>query len=264
MQLTNLDQLNDHYLHVYLSPHLDDAALSCGGAILQQRAAGEPVLVVTICTAAPPPEGPFNALAQRFHADWGLAPEQVVSARLEEDRASMERLGVDYWWANRLDAIYRVPEVYDSRDALFSPRNANNDLLLADLHGLLAALAERLPHATFYAPLAIGYHVDHQITHRAALEVLADRLLCYEDIPYVNWPGAIEQRMGELAGAFTPQRLPIGPALPGKLEAIAAYSSQLNELFGSPEGMRSSVSAYAQRVRPEHDDYGEQQWRPVK
>ncbi|HEU4324120.1 MAG TPA: PIG-L family deacetylase [Roseiflexaceae bacterium] len=264
MQITTLDQLSDHYLHVYLSPHLDDAALSSGGAILQQRAAGEAVLVVTICTAAPPPEGPFNALAQRFHADWGLGPDQVVSARLEEDRAAMERLGVDYLWAERLDAIYRSPEVYDSRDALFSPINASNDRLLPDLHGLLSELAERLPHAVFYAPLAIGYHVDHQITHRAALETLGDRVLFYEDIPYVNWPNAIEQRMGELAGALSPQRVGIGPSLAGKLESIAAYASQLNELFGSPEGMRASVTAYAQRVRPEHDEYGEQQWHVKK
>lgn len=264
MPITTLDQLHKHYLHVYLSPHLDDAALSCGGAILQQRMAGEAVLVITLCTAAPPPAGPFNALAQRFHADWGLAPEQVVSARLAEDRAAMEQLGVDYLWAERLDAIYRCPEVYDSRAVLFTPLNNDNDPLLADLRGLLTDLAERLPQAMFYAPLAIGYHVDHQITHRAALETLGERLLCYEDIPYVNWPGAIEQRLGELAGAFTPQRLAIGPALAGKLESIAAYTSQLHELFGGPAGMRASVTAYAQRVRPEQDEYGEQYWRPVQ
>ena len=37
--------------HVYLSPHLDDAVLSCGGAIHRAGAAGEAVLVITVFAA---------------------------------------------------------------------------------------------------------------------------------------------------------------------------------------------------------------------
>ena len=38
----------NYYNHVYLSPHLDDIALSCAGRIAAQVAAGELVLVVTV------------------------------------------------------------------------------------------------------------------------------------------------------------------------------------------------------------------------
>ncbi|RMD73788.1 MAG: PIG-L family deacetylase, partial [Chloroflexi bacterium] len=40
--------LPDGYRHIVLSPHLDDAALSCGGFIARATALGEPVLVVNI------------------------------------------------------------------------------------------------------------------------------------------------------------------------------------------------------------------------
>src|SRR6266545_1363225 len=155
MQLESFDQLNDAYKHVYLSPHLDDAPLSCGGAMAAHMAAGERVLVVTICTAAPPAAGPFSALAEELHTNWGLAADQAVAARLREERLAMERLGVDYFWVDRLDAIYRYPELYNRRESLFGTP-APDDPLFADLRKLFGELHQRLPSATCYAPLGIG------------------------------------------------------------------------------------------------------------
>ena len=74
MRIEDFDQIQAGYRHIYLSPHLDDAALSCGGGIAAQRAAGERVLVVTFCTGAPAPDMQFSDLAQEFHRKWGLAP----------------------------------------------------------------------------------------------------------------------------------------------------------------------------------------------
>src|SRR5258705_8534487 len=85
MQLEDLRQIHDGYDHIYLSPHLDDAALSCGGAIARHANAGARVLVVTLCTAAPPPAGPFSDFANAVHQSWGLASAEVVRARLRED-----------------------------------------------------------------------------------------------------------------------------------------------------------------------------------
>jgi len=39
---------------IYLSPHLDDAVLSCGGIIWQQVQSGHQVEIWTICAADPP------------------------------------------------------------------------------------------------------------------------------------------------------------------------------------------------------------------
>jgi LmbE family N-acetylglucosaminyl deacetylase len=190
MHIEDLGRARDDYAHVYLSPHLDDAALSCGGRIAAQVAGGERVLAITFCTASPPPDGPFSELARRFHADWGLAPGEVVAARLEEDRQAMERLGCDYHWAGLLDAIYRYPQAYDSRDALFGTP-APDDPLFAVLGRFVGGLRARFPQATFYAPLGVGSHVDHLIAFAAARASLGDAARFYEDIHYVLSPARL-------------------------------------------------------------------------
>jgi len=58
---------------------LRDLACMAGGrtvlAVEELRiAAGERVLSITLCSAAPNPAGPFSALADEFHGQWGLSP----------------------------------------------------------------------------------------------------------------------------------------------------------------------------------------------
>jgi len=40
--------MNNRYNHVYLSPHLDDAILSCGSLINKQKRHKESVLIITM------------------------------------------------------------------------------------------------------------------------------------------------------------------------------------------------------------------------
>ena len=260
MQLESFDQLNDAYKHVYLSPHLDDAPLSCGGAIAAHIAAGERVLVVTICTAAPPPAGPFSALAQELHANWGLAADQAMATRLREERLAMERLGVDYFWLDRLDAIYRYSEAYHTRESLFGTP-APDDPLFADLRTFFGKLHERLPSATCHAPLGIGSHVDHLITHSAIRYRLGDAARFYEDLPYAVVPGATDQRLAQLTGIVSATTIRIDDTLAQKLQSIHAYASQLKELFGEPERMEQVMTNYAASILPPGGRYGERIWR---
>ncbi|MCP5190661.1 MAG: PIG-L family deacetylase, partial [Pseudomonadales bacterium] len=41
------------YDSIYLSPHLDDVPLSCGGQVYQETSAGRRVLVVTLVAGRP-------------------------------------------------------------------------------------------------------------------------------------------------------------------------------------------------------------------
>jgi len=261
MQLENLDQLNNQYPHVYLSPHLDDAPLSCGGTIAAQLAAGEPVLVVTICTAVPPAGGPYSALAEQLHANWGLTADRAVVARRREERLAMERLGVDYYWADRLDAIYRYPEAYNTRESLFGTPMPG-DPLFADLRALFEELHERLPSATCYAPLGIGSHVDHLITHQVIRDTLGITVRFYEDLPYAaTAPGSLDQRLAQLAGVVSATTIPIDATLGQKLHAIHAYASQFKELFGEPARMEQVMTDYAASLLPHGGRYGERTWQ---
>src|SRR5512147_2981800 len=106
MHFEDLRQIDNNYDHVYLSPHLDDAALSCGGAIARYSESEARVLVTTICTAAPPPEASFSSFASELHHKWGLPAATAVEARLHEDTRAMEQLGADSYWVGMADAIY--------------------------------------------------------------------------------------------------------------------------------------------------------------
>ena len=259
-QITDFNDLQDRYTHIYLSPHLDDAVLSCGGAIVGHRRAGEQVLVVTLCTAAPPTEGPFSPLAQEFHREWALPPDQVVAARLREEAMAMERVDVDYYWVGMIDAIYRYPEPYHSFETLFGAPAAD-DPLAADLREWLEQLQRRLPNARFYAPLGVGRHVDHLITHAVARDSLADRIAFYEDFPYVTVDGALDQRMSHIDQALEHETIVIDSMLEQKIVAIDAYASQLNILFGGSAAMAQSVTNYAQSLDPVDGTYAERLWR---
>ncbi|MEN9934348.1 MAG: hypothetical protein RLZZ387_927 [Chloroflexota bacterium] len=260
MRVEDLRQIHGTYDHVYLSPHLDDASLSCGASIASQLARGERVLVVTLSTATPPPAGPFNAVAVEFHADWGLEAADVMRVRLGEDTLAMERLGCDYVWADVLDAIYRVPESYRSRETLFSLPVAH-DPLHTELRRLLAELRARVPGATFYAPLGVGSHVDHLITYAAAIDAAGSPLAFYEDVNYVLTPGTLERRLADVAERLEPRTVAVDEqALARKISSIAAYESQVNELFDGAEPMAEAITAYARSLRPEGASYGERVW----
>src|SRR5262245_1459825 len=201
MQLEDLRQIHGGYDHVYLSPHLDDAALCCGGASARHANAGARVLVVTLCTAAPSPDASLSRFAKDHHIMWGFAAEQAMAERRREDDLALARLDADTYRADLLDAIYRMPEVYVDNDALFGTP-VPHDPLLYSARQLIAALRSRLPGATFYAPLGVGSHVDHQIVYAATRAEAGTVAAFYEDFPYVLQQGALEQRMRALGQRF--------------------------------------------------------------
>lgn len=262
MRYEDISQLPHAYEHVYLSPHLDDAVLSCGGALARHVVNGARALVVTLCTAVPPSDGPFSDLAREFHGQWGLSPAEVVTTRLREDEVAMARIGVDYMYVGMMDALYRHPNAYNSRATIFGPPAAD-DPLYKPLTQFMTTLREHMPEATFYVPLGAGKHVDHQITYQAALDALGESMAFYEDIPYVLQQDVLQQRLNELDAPFVASILDIDSGLLRKIRAAAAYESQLEALFGGAAAMEQQLHDYAEDLRPEAGTYGERLWLRV-
>jgi len=100
-----------------------------------------------------------------------------------------------------------------------------------------------------FAPLAVGFHVDHQLTFWAARR-LGPRfgILNYEDYPYAGKPGALQRRLDELTLPAEPRTTPISDLIGIKIASIARYKSQLDYLFGSSDAMPPAIRAYAQSV----------------
>lgn len=254
MRLESLDQINQHYRHIYLQPHFDDAALSCGGAIKQETATGQRVLVITVFGGIPPQDAGISEFALATHAKMSLpaSAASAVGIRREEDEAAIGSLGADTMWLPYLDAIYRgSPALYQSNDAIFGTVAQGDTQLDEELGALFSNIAERAPLAAIYAPLGVGHHVDHQLLCSAA-DRLAQRKLnikFYEDFPYVTRPGALEERQRELTIPMEYELAEISGQIRDKEEAIALYRSQVPQLFGTEEAMRQAVREYSGSLR---------------
>jgi LmbE family N-acetylglucosaminyl deacetylase len=214
---------------VILSPHLDDAALSCWHLL---TAPGE-VLVINVFAGVPASlDGP--AWWDRYTGATDSA--QRVRERLQEDRRALALAGRTAVHLDLLDEQYR-----ESGQPL----------------GPLTAQIERLlpSGAGVYAPAAMALHADHALVRAAALELRARgfAVSLYADLPHATvhgWPGWVTGSHSatpqDLAGAMWDRAL-AGTTIPPeemaptvhvlgakahslKLEAVHTYATQLQGL----------------------------------
>ncbi|MCI5210100.1 MAG: PIG-L family deacetylase [Candidatus Electrothrix sp. ATG2] len=231
MLLNNLDEAYN-YDHIYLAPHPDDAALSCGGAIACRHLKGERQLVVTLCSAIP------------------STAELYWRQRLEEDKRALGVLGADRLLGGFLDAPFRHP-TYEQENCLFASPETN-DSMQKDVEQLLAAIAEQNRQAKFYVPLGVGSHVDHLITYDAAQTIThVTAIHFYEDFPYTaKNPNALEVRLAALNDNFTVVDTDVRHCFLKKAEAVAQYTSQVHFLFGNFDTALQALIQEGQRVLP--------------
>jgi len=130
-------------------------------------------------------------------------------------------------------------------------------LLWASLTTQLQALVQQYPDAIWYAPLAVGNHVDHQITHGVAAKVLSN-VRWYEDLPYSARNNARDQRLAQVQPTLD-QVIAIDQTLAIKLASVADYASQIFELFGTVAAMEQELSTYAASVAEQ--GFAERLWR---
>ena len=241
--------------HVYLSPHLDDAVLSCGGMIHHQTQAGEAVTVVTLC-AGWPASGPTTTFAESLHARWRISAAQAVSARQAEDRAALQVLNAKGQPLDIPDCIYRFDPangqaLYASEEALWGEVHPAEAGLIQQATGALQAILSQFPAGRLYVPLTLGHHVDHQLARRAA-EQTGRVWAYYEDYPYADRAARLAPHSkvtGDETSGLTPHRIFLTDAdLRAKGRAVAAYASQISTFWSSPAEMEASLRAYAAHV----------------
>jgi LmbE family N-acetylglucosaminyl deacetylase len=244
----------NQYETIYLSPHLDDAALSCGGQIWQQVQAHHPVLVVTI-TAGDPPAAAFSAFAKKLHERWGLAQEAVAQRRAEDIEACLQ-VGADWVHYSLPDCIYRFhptnhQPLYSSEAEIFGEVHPAEAPLVTQLADYFKQ--ELPPAGRIIAPLGVGHHVDHQLVRLAAEHAFGSALWYYEDYPYAQRPGAVEKVVG---AGWQPEVISLTPAaIQHKCEAVAMFRSQVSTFFRDYEDLVGQISSYSQQVG------GERLWR---
>jgi hypothetical protein len=127
----------------------------------------------------------------------------------------------------------------------------------------LVKLHERLPDTVWYAPLAIGPHVDHLIVCSAAdrLVQLGANVKFYEDFPYVLDRGALERRLKDFGDTLEPAYLEMSEMLPLRQEAAAMYVSQADANFiGGKQAMLNHMETYTYSIRPVQTVHLERYW----
>ena len=267
MQLTSFKDITRTYRHIYLSPHFDDVVYSCGGTLAVQVSNGLRPLVITVCGGIPPlglELSPFASQIQREMGAINLNATSLVEKRRQEDANALDFLHADYLWLDYLDAIYRGNPAYYT---------AENSLIGGDVHpadiGIerqlaqnLVALHERLPDTVWYAPFAIGRHIDHQIVASAADHLIqrGANVKFYEDFPYVLEEGALEARVRELGGALEPAYVEMSEMLPMRVEASDLYSSQIALNFADRASMHRAIESYTHGIRPVQTVHLERYW----
>lgn len=228
------------YDHIYLAPHPDDAVLSCGGAIACRHKNGERQLVVTLCSAIPP------------------SAESQWHQRLAEDERALRILGVDQIRGGFLDAPFRHP-AYGRGHGLFA-LPVVDDPMQRQVEQFVLTLAEHNRHATLWAPLGVGSHVDHHIAFCAARVARHfGAVHFYEDFPYtVKDPDALDARLSEVGNGLVAVVTDVRHGFQKKTEAVGQYCSQIHYLFGSFDAAFQALLEEARRVLP--GGLGERSW----
>ncbi len=209
---------------VILSPHFDDAVLSCWHTL----ASADEVLVVNVFAGEPA----AGALGWWDELAGATDSAAAVRTRIEEDRQALALAGRTAVNLPFLDSQYRQSD------------QAPGEILQA-LHGVL------IKDARIYAPASLGdHHRDHTAVRAAALALRAEGadVVLYADLPHATadgWPrwvlggsssgadpaaerwaaelettGIPVQRMDATAHRLSPKEHA------AKLKAVLTYSSQ--------------------------------------
>ena len=241
--MTGADSLRDHDCIVVLSPHLDDAALSCG-SLMARAAVTTPVTVMTLFTTS---EGRPTLSARAFlHQCNARKAAALYAQRRAEDRMALRSIGVTSIHFGLPDALFRrrasaypriartlIPEL----DCVYPTFRLHISQGRVSPHDqrLLAELEQRVLLATtendlIIAPLGLGGHVDHVLTHQLGKALSRRRTVgWYADQPYALRGGE------EVLTPAGSERLEQEVDQIAKARLITWYGTQVAPLFGNAQ-----------------------------
>lgn len=242
---------------LFLSAHLDDVVLSCGGMVSTLSERQEEVTIATIFAGVPDPKQ-LSDLARSFHDECGLGDDAIRRRRLE-DLNAVQRIGVDAIHLDILECLYRCEPSgkprYRDEAAIFRSHPTEEhdvvDLIVSDLMTTVD-----LPRwDVIYVPLGIGRHIDHLLL-RYAVELLDTsmtsksslQLIYYEDLPYACW-GRDPDWQATLINGLCPHVYPMDAMTwLTKRDAILQYSSQVPMLWPDQTQLEVDLLDYGCQV----------------
>ena len=155
---------------IILSPHLDDAVISCFASVIQPGA-----LVITIFGGVPEP-----GTSKIWDIVCGESDSvAMVKKRIDENKIALDAVNTESKNLDFLDAQYRK----DKQD-------------ISQIVKKIISITN--PNDSFLAPLSASKlfnHADHRITRNVGLELLRQqrKVSFYPDSPYMRMPGVLNE-----------------------------------------------------------------------
>ena len=221
-----------------IEPHMDDAALSVGGLMLQRRAECE-FLLVTVAT---------RSVATSYRGiDRDFFDMETISNLRKAESEIVARLV----WGRHipLDLVEATLRYYPQKWTLDWFRRHEQAVWAYLEHGAgqgelelwtstIAKAIEDFEPEEIWMPLGIGVHVDHQLTRHACLNILrtnpklVDQCVCrfFQDVPYAaNFPnhtGALVETLRGTGLKLEEERMDVTDVKQGKMHLLSVYLSQ--------------------------------------
>jgi LmbE family N-acetylglucosaminyl deacetylase len=215
-----------------ISPHLDDAALSCCDHILDWKKQEHEVTVLTIFTKFS--DKYISDSAKKNILACGVTnAKQLETLRKIEDREAMKLLQVRYKYLEFTDGWFRSY----LRKPIYPGKALFEGIISEDDKTLVEKINKRLKGYSDFEkviiPFGIGNHVDHVMIRQIAEKIFkTEKLFYYLDQPYTskipNWNMELicKYIQNKILG-----RLSTMPTSNKKIETLKKYKSQFKLLF---------------------------------
>lgn len=235
MQLTFLKKIVKEKIPcVFVSPHLDDAYLSCG-TLISRLSGKTDITIINVFTQAHNEE--MTLSAKKALRDAGYRDGVSLSeARKKEDAAVYSHYKVDVVNLGFQDALFRKKEKTSLAGKFIPELDHIYPTYRWHMHGKVSkhdtAIAQIFPKikpylrkdTLLFIPYGIGGHVDHMVT-RQVCEANYSGCVYYADFPYTT-------RFGDTGKPIKGKEMfYLNPDMDEKIKMLQLYKTQFMGLF---------------------------------
>ena len=204
---------------LFIEPHPDDLALSCGGFLIH-AAAQHRVDVLTVFTRGPLETFPWKKQLTLSECDYDSLRAQESTIAIEEFLGCNNQLLA---WELAVRRDHRSP---------YEMPNEQDAAITSALTRELVVLLQVSNYSLIVAPLGVGAHIDHLICHEAVKSLkLLNRTAYFEDMPYARNRLKHSQRLETVMRStnLRSRAVDITAVVKEKAALSAIYKSQLDD-----------------------------------
>ncbi len=230
-----------------LSPHLDDAVLSCGDLIYKYVKMGYIVDVLTIFSGSVNKKYLSDA-AKQFHSNCFL-DHNAMHYRKIEDKKAHDFLGCNSLYLDEPECLYRGDKdgyIYPDLNNIYHLEYTREKESIKRLSDKLSDIVKK--YDIVYAPMGLGEHADHLMTNESIKLVNEKfKLYFYEEVAYVcyyyrdnissNWGKGMKYKLIEINEEEYNK----------KISAILLYRSQLRILWENRIQFESEMEKFSKK-----------------